>query len=115
MTNIGITGLGFMGMIHYLAYERTRGAKVKAICETQPDRLAGDWRSIKGNFGPQGKKMDLNKMIKTLRQHPESRKIGMIATHLGIVRGNSRGGGNVTHGLHLLRGTARNPGQTHFD
>jgi predicted dehydrogenase len=59
MTNVGITGLGFMGMIHYLAYERTRGAKVKAICETQPDRLAGDWRSIKGNFGPQGKRMDL--------------------------------------------------------
>ena len=41
--------------------------------------------------------MDINKMIKTLREHPESRKIGMIATHLGIVRGNSRGGGNVTH------------------
>ena len=60
MTNIGITGLGFMGMIHYLAYERTRGAKVKAICETLPDRLAGDWRSIKGNFGPQGKKMKLD-------------------------------------------------------
>ena len=59
MTNVGITGLGFMGMIHYLAYERTRGAKVKAICETMPDRLAGDWRSIKGNFGPQGKKMKL--------------------------------------------------------
>jgi molybdopterin synthase catalytic subunit len=41
--------------------------------------------------------MDINKMIKTLREHPESRKIGMIATHLGIVRGNSRGGGKVIH------------------
>ena len=60
MTNIGITGLGFMGMIHYLAYERTRGASVKAICETEPKRLAGDWRTIKGNFGPQGKKMKLD-------------------------------------------------------
>lgn len=59
MINVGITGLGFMGMIHYLAYGRTRGVRVKAVCETDPTRLAGDWRSIKGNFGPQGKKMDL--------------------------------------------------------
>ncbi|MBN1911764.1 MAG: Gfo/Idh/MocA family oxidoreductase [Pirellulales bacterium] len=59
MINVGITGLGFMGMIHYLAYQRIRGANVKAICETDPVRLSGDWRSIKGNFGPQGKKMNL--------------------------------------------------------
>jgi molybdopterin synthase catalytic subunit len=41
--------------------------------------------------------MDISKMIGTLREHPESKKIGMIATHLGIVRGNSTGGGRVTH------------------
>ena len=40
--------------------------------------------------------MDISKMIKTLREHPETNRIGMIATHLGIVRGNSRGGGKVT-------------------
>ena len=49
MINVGICGLGFMGMIHYLAYQKVRGAKVKAICEKIPERLAGDWRSIKGN------------------------------------------------------------------
>ncbi|MBN2024381.1 MAG: Gfo/Idh/MocA family oxidoreductase [Pirellulales bacterium] len=59
MLNVGITGLGFMGMIHYLAYEKLGGARVKAVCETDPVRLAGDWRSIKGNFGPQGKVMKL--------------------------------------------------------
>lgn len=59
MINVGITGLGFMGMIHHLAYQRAKGARVKAICETDPVRLAGDWRSIKGNFGPQGKVMDM--------------------------------------------------------
>ncbi|MGI6414458.1 MAG: Gfo/Idh/MocA family protein [Thermoguttaceae bacterium] len=59
MINVGICGLGFMGMIHYLAYQKVRGAKVKAICEKIPERLAGDWRSIKGNFGPRGKKMNL--------------------------------------------------------
>lgn len=40
--------------------------------------------------------MDINKMIRTLREHPESAKIGMIATHLGVVRGSSRKGRNVT-------------------
>ena len=59
MINVGIAGLGFMGMIHYLSYDEVRGAKVRAICETDPKRLAGDWRSIKGNFGPAGRKMDL--------------------------------------------------------
>lgn len=60
MVNVGIVGLGFMGMIHYLSYQKVRGAKVKAICETDPKKLSGDWRSIKGNFGPQGTKMDLS-------------------------------------------------------
>ncbi|MBN1589907.1 MAG: Gfo/Idh/MocA family oxidoreductase [Pirellulales bacterium] len=59
MVNVGITGLGFMGMIHYLAYERVRGAAVTAICELDRKRLAGDWRGIKGNFGPPGRRMDL--------------------------------------------------------
>lgn len=60
MINVGIVGLGFMGMIHYLAYQKVRGAKVKAMCETDKVRLAGDWRTIKGNFGPPGTMMDLS-------------------------------------------------------
>jgi predicted dehydrogenase len=59
MLRVGITGIGFMGMIHYLAYQKVRGVKVTAICEVDPQRRAGDWRGIKGNFGPQGQKMDL--------------------------------------------------------
>jgi predicted dehydrogenase len=59
MLKIGITGLGFMGMIHYLAYQKLEGVKVTAICETIPERRQGDWTTIKGNFGPQGTKMDL--------------------------------------------------------
>ena len=59
MVNVGIVGLGFIGMIHYLAYQKVRGAKVRAICEKDPKRLAGDWRSIRGNFGPKGQKTDL--------------------------------------------------------
>lgn len=59
MIRVGIAGIGFMGMIHYLAYQKVRGVKVTALCEQDAKRLAGDWRSIKGNFGPQGQMMDL--------------------------------------------------------
>ncbi len=48
-----------MGMIHYLAYCKVREAKVAAICTRDPKKLAGDWRGIKGNFGPPGAEMDL--------------------------------------------------------
>jgi predicted dehydrogenase len=60
MIRVGIAGIGFMGMIHYLTYQKIRGVKVAAICEQDAKRLSGDWRSIKGNFGPQGEMMDLS-------------------------------------------------------
>ncbi|MGL4594763.1 MAG: Gfo/Idh/MocA family protein [Thermoguttaceae bacterium] len=60
MLKIGITGIGFMGMIHYLAYQNIPGVQVSAICEKIPERLRGDWTKIKGNFGPQGTQMDLS-------------------------------------------------------
>lgn len=60
MIRVGIAGLGFMGMIHYLAYQKLKGVKVAAMCEQDRARLAGDWRTIKGNFGPAGTMMDLS-------------------------------------------------------
>ena len=60
MLRVGIAGLGFMGMIHYLSYQKVRGAKIAAICEQTRKRLTGDWRDIQGNFGPAGKQMDLS-------------------------------------------------------
>jgi molybdopterin synthase catalytic subunit len=39
--------------------------------------------------------MDIQGMIRRIREHPEARKVGMIASHLGIVRGTSRGGEEV--------------------
>jgi predicted dehydrogenase len=59
MVRIGIVGLGFMGMIHYLASRKLQGARVEAICSRDEKKLAGDWRSIQGNFGPRGEMMDL--------------------------------------------------------
>jgi predicted dehydrogenase len=60
MINVGIAGIGFMGWIHYLAYERVRGVNLAAVCSRNKKKLAGDWRGIKGNFGPEGTKVDLS-------------------------------------------------------
>ncbi|HEX4071900.1 MAG TPA: Gfo/Idh/MocA family oxidoreductase [Planctomycetaceae bacterium] len=60
MLRVGVVGVGFMGMIHYLAYQKVRGAKVTAICSRDRKKLAGDWRGIQGNFGPPGTMMDLS-------------------------------------------------------
>jgi predicted dehydrogenase len=64
MIHVGIAGIGFMGMIHYLAYQRLAKARVSAIYEQDPGRLAGDWRSIRGNFGPKGGLMDLEGVLR---------------------------------------------------
>src|SRR5437868_11186835 len=64
MVSIGIVGVGFMGMIHYLAARKLKWASVTAICSRDPKKLAGDWRGIQGNFGPPGQKMDLSKLKK---------------------------------------------------
>ncbi len=65
MLRIGIAGIGFMGMIHYLAARRLeeRGiARVGAICSRDPKKRSGDWRGIRGNFGPPGEQMDLSRL-----------------------------------------------------
>lgn len=60
MLRVAIVGIGFMGMIHYLAARKLRGARVTAICSRDPKKRAGDWRSVRGNFGPAGQRMDLS-------------------------------------------------------
>src|SRR5262245_44527169 len=64
MIRIGIVGIGFMGMIHYLAARNLKGAKVAAICSRDAKKLSGDWRGIRGNFGPPGEKMSLGSIKK---------------------------------------------------
>jgi predicted dehydrogenase len=64
MIRIGIVGIGFMGMIHYLASRKLQGAQVVAICSRDKKKLEGDWRGIRGNFGPQGERMDLSGLKK---------------------------------------------------
>jgi predicted dehydrogenase len=64
MVRIGIVGLGFMGWIHYLATRRLRNASLKAVCSRDRSKLDGDWRSIRGNFGPPGEQVDLSSINK---------------------------------------------------
>ena len=59
MLRVGIAGMGFMGWIHYLAYEKSSGAQLAAISTRDPKKLAGDWSDIQGNFGPPGRQVDL--------------------------------------------------------
>ena len=59
MIRVGIVGIGFMGWIHWLAYKNNPDAKVVAICTPEPERRAGDWTAIQGNFGPPGEQVEL--------------------------------------------------------
>lgn len=40
--------------------------------------------------------MDINRMIKKIKDHPDYPKMGMIASHLGVVRNTSLNGKKVT-------------------
>jgi len=40
--------------------------------------------------------MDIDGVLKRIQTHPDSDKIGMIASHLGVVRGSSRDGRKIT-------------------
>ncbi len=60
MIKAGIAGMGFMGWIHYLAYERSAHAQLAAIATRDPQKRSGDWRGIKGNFGPPGEQVDVS-------------------------------------------------------
>ncbi len=88
MVRIGIVGVGFMGMIHYLAAQKLKNGKVVAICSRDEKKLAGDWTSIQGNFGPRGEQMDLSaiKKYRDLRDMLADPEIDLIdvcnPTHL---------------------------------
>jgi predicted dehydrogenase len=64
MVRIGVVGVGFMGWIHYLAAKGLKNAQLTAICSRDKKKLSGDWRSIRGNFGPPGEMVDLSGLKK---------------------------------------------------
>ena len=80
MVNIGIVGIGFMGVTHFKAIEKVRGGKVTAIATRDPKKRQGDWRSIQGNFGGSGGVQDLSKIncCKTLGQLLADPKVDLV-------------------------------------
>jgi predicted dehydrogenase len=60
MLRVGLVGIGFMGWIHYLSYQKAKGVKLAAVCTRDERKLGGDWRGIQGNFGPPGEQVDLS-------------------------------------------------------
>lgn len=76
----GIVGIGFMGWIHYLAYQRSEQAELVAFCSRDAAKRDGDWTSIQGNFGPPGEKIDVSGMAvyETLDQMLEDPNIDCI-------------------------------------
>lgn len=62
MVRIGIIGVGFMGYTHFEGARDLTNAKVTAIATRDPGKLAGDWTSIQGNFGPPGGHVDVSQL-----------------------------------------------------
>ena len=54
--------MGFMGWIHWLAYQKLADVEVVAIATPEPERQQGNWTAIKGNFGPPGQQVDLSNL-----------------------------------------------------
>lgn len=80
MIRIGTVGIGFMGMIHYLAAKKLQGAKVTAIATRDARKRSGDWTMIQGNFGPRGGHEDLSgvKTYETAEQLIEDPEIDLV-------------------------------------
>ncbi len=48
--NIGIIGVGFMGVTHMVGYAKISGVNIAAVCTENPAVLAGDLSKIGGNM-----------------------------------------------------------------
>lgn len=65
-----IVGVGFMGWIHYLAYQRSKCAELVGFASRDAKKRAGDWTGIQGNFGPPGEQISVDglKVYETLEE-----------------------------------------------
>lgn len=69
MVRIGLIGMGFMGMTHFEGAKKVKGGKFTAIATRDAKKLAGDWTSIQGNFGPRGSHVNLSQIKKYSDYH----------------------------------------------
>ena len=55
MIRVGIVGAGFMGRMHFDAYQKlATGVRVTALCDKEAGRRIGDWKDAIGNLGDTG-------------------------------------------------------------
>jgi predicted dehydrogenase len=50
MVRVGVLGVGFMGKMHFNVHRGNRKAKLIALSDLDPAKLAGDWSKIAGNI-----------------------------------------------------------------
>ena len=109
MVKVGIAGIGFMGWIHWLAYQSIPGVTVTAICEMDEKRLQGDWTDIQGNFGPPGEKVDLSEIAtyRDLDEMVQDDSVDLVdiclppSVHLQAIEAAARAACNVSSSLGL--------------
>ncbi|OGV69978.1 MAG: oxidoreductase [Lentisphaerae bacterium RIFOXYA12_FULL_48_11] len=66
MVNVGIVGLGFMGVTHIKAYQKIQGVRIAAICDAARLPVNGDFSTISGNIGDSAPlKLDMNQVKAT--------------------------------------------------
>jgi predicted dehydrogenase len=66
---LGIIGLGFMGSTHTKAALQLPGVQLTAVCDTDEQRLSGDFSNVKGNVGDIGGKVDFTGVTKYREVH----------------------------------------------
>ena len=66
MIKAGIVGLGFMGRMHFNVLRTYPNVKVTALCDVEPEKLAGEWLNVQGNIKDEraGGEIDLSSMEK---------------------------------------------------
>ncbi len=63
MINVGIVGIGFMGVTHIKAYRKLEGVRIAAICDAVRLPLDGDLSNITGNIGDKNPvKLDMSQV-----------------------------------------------------
>ncbi len=65
--NIGIIGLGFMGVTHIAGYAKIPGVRVAAVCTENPAVLAGDLSKVGGNIQFDSSLVDISAAAKYRR------------------------------------------------